>query len=314
MACSDKQVSPGSKGPFLAAVRGNERIGERFQRIRLEFSGAGAEAFGRALAGQFAQLDLSEVSVPSVWKIPADLCDASRRSVLLRRPFSFSDVSIDDDKTFVQIIYCVVGPSSLRMTSLSAGDSVSVIGPLGNGFSVAENKTTALLVSGGMGAGPLMHLATVLQSEYPDIEATVFIGAKSGKESLFKLPVQKANEQGLLPADFLTNRVEWVLDNGPEGHRGLVTERLETWLDESPVMAGKTVIYSCGPEAMLAKVAEIAGKRRIECQVSMERRMACGIGLCQSCAVECRSEDSNETIYKMCCKDGPVFAAKEVVF
>ena len=64
----------------------------------------------------------------------------------------------------------------------------------------------------------------------------------------------------------------------------------------------------------MAKVAEIAKSRYIDCQVSMERRMACGIGVCQSCAVECRIEGSSETVYKMCCEDGPVFAAKEVVF
>jgi dihydroorotate dehydrogenase electron transfer subunit len=65
---------------------------------------------------------------------------------------------------------------------------------------------------------------------------------------------------------------------------------------------------------MLARVAEIVKEKKIECQVSMERRMACGFGVCQSCAVECRVSDSNETIYKLCCEDGPVFDAREVVF
>jgi dihydroorotate dehydrogenase electron transfer subunit len=65
---------------------------------------------------------------------------------------------------------------------------------------------------------------------------------------------------------------------------------------------------------MLARVAEIAKDKNIDCQLSMERRMACGIGLCQSCAVECKVNNSNETIYKMCCKDGPAFDAREVVF
>jgi len=65
---------------------------------------------------------------------------------------------------------------------------------------------------------------------------------------------------------------------------------------------------------MLARVAEIAEYKKIDCQVSMERVMACGIGLCQSCAVECKVNGSNETVYKMCCKDGPVFDSKEVIF
>jgi len=75
-----------------------------------------------------------------------------------------------------------------------------------------------------------------------------------------------------------------------------------------------TIIYSCGPEAMLKQISEIAKKRDIDCQISMERMMACGIGLCQSCAVECKANDSNETVYKLCCKDGPVFESREVVF
>jgi len=65
---------------------------------------------------------------------------------------------------------------------------------------------------------------------------------------------------------------------------------------------------------MLAKVAKIAEKRKIDCQVSMERMMACGIGLCLSCAVECKTNGSSETVYKLCCEDGPVFDSREVVF
>jgi dihydroorotate dehydrogenase electron transfer subunit len=74
------------------------------------------------------------------------------------------------------------------------------------------------------------------------------------------------------------------------------------------------IIYSCGPEKMLAKVTEIAIEREIDCQVSMEQMMACGFGVCQSCAVECKASDAGKTVYKLCCKDGPVFDAKEVVF
>jgi dihydroorotate dehydrogenase electron transfer subunit len=65
---------------------------------------------------------------------------------------------------------------------------------------------------------------------------------------------------------------------------------------------------------MLAKVAEIAKEKNIDCQISMERMMACGIGICQSCAIECKVEGSQETVYKLCCEDGPVFDSKEVVF
>jgi len=313
MAYSDKPHKPEAKGPFRAAVRSNERIGECLSRAKLEFSDTGATAFAGALPGQFAQLDLCEVPLPPMESIPPDLRDTSRRRILLRRPFSFSDVTGAGDRTLVDIIYCALGPASLRMTTLSTGDSVSVIGPLGNGFSMPANKKTALLVSGGMGAGPLLHLAKVIKGEHPKIKLTAFVGARTARESLFKLPVEDSNRQGLSLDEFTADNVEWVLDDGPAGHSGFVTDRLEKWLDEPRAAADETIIYSCGPEPMLAKVAQIATGKGIETQLSMERRMACGIGLCQSCAVECRAEEADETIYKLCCKDGPVFDAREVI-
>ena len=103
-------------------------------------------------------------------------------------------------------------------------------------------------------------------------------------------------------------------DDGSAGLKGFVTKALEKLLNESNLAPAKTIIYSCGPEPMLEAVAKIAEKFNIECQVSMERVMACGIGLCQGCAVECKTDDPQKTIYKMCCSDGPVFDSKEVIF
>jgi len=103
-------------------------------------------------------------------------------------------------------------------------------------------------------------------------------------------------------------------DDGSAGFAGLVTDCLSEWLDQSSSGGKDMIIYGCGPEQMLARVAKIAKQKKIDCQVSMERVMACGIGLCQSCAVECRVAESNETVYKLCCEDGPVFDSREVVF
>ena len=104
-------------------------------------------------------------------------------------------------------------------------------------------------------------------------------------------------------------------DDGSYGHHGFVTDCLERHVQGlSPSARDKTMIYACGPEPMLAKVAGIALSSDIGCQLSMEQRMACGINLCQGCAIECRVPGSNETVYRMCCKDGPIFDAREVVF
>lgn len=307
-----------NKGVFSAAVRDNRQIGRRFYRLGLEFSGPAAAAFAKFRPGQFVQIDLSCTALPPAERIPQELADTAQREILLRRPFSFADVAVKGDRTQAELLYCVVGPATLRMTTLSAGDSVSVIGPLGNGFWTPDAKTTALLVVGGMGAPPLQHLAKVLTVEHPDIDVTAFAGAKTAKELPFEKKLDSISQQlGFSLPDFARYGVESMVatDDGSAGFAGPVTDCLVQWLDsQSGLARDTTIIYACGPEAMLARVAEITKEKRIDCQVSMERRMACGIGVCQSCAVECRVEGSTDTVYKLCCEDGPVFDAKEVYF
>jgi dihydroorotate dehydrogenase electron transfer subunit len=315
-----ERFSSSAKGLFKAVVSSNKQIGERFCRLKLEFSGEAAKLFANFRPGQFAELDLCGTALPSAENIPEDLIDAAERNILLRRPFSFSDVTVDRDKVFAEVLYCVVGPATLRMTTLSSGDSVSVIGPLGNGFRIPSDKKTALLVAGGMGVPPLLHLAKVLTADFRAtmIEVIAFAGAKTEKELPFKGQLDEISQQlGFSIPEFAGYGIESRLatDDGSAGYHGFVTDCLVEWLGQANDLAAKdTVIYSCGPEAMLARVAEIAEYKKIDCQVSMERVMACGIGLCQSCAVECKVNGSNETVYKMCCKDGPVFDSKEVIF
>ncbi len=312
-----KNCRPAKKGIFLATVRANKQIGQRFYRLRLEFSGVGAEAFAGAKPGQFAQLDLSRTALPAAKDIPDELANTARRNILLRRPFSFANIASEENKTLADILYCVVGPASLRMTTLSAGDSVSIIGPLGNGFLVPEGKKKALLVAGGMGAGPLQHLAKVLTADYPDIEVMAFAGAKTAKDLPFQARLDKIAQQlGFSLQEFAQYGIESLVatDDGSAGWHGLVSDCLAEWLDQATLVSKDTIIYSCGPEAMLAKVADIARKNEIDCQVSMERMMACGIGVCLSCAVECKADRPGKTVYKLCCKDGPVFDSREVVF
>ncbi len=314
-----EKCSSSAKGVFEAFVSSNKQIGKRFYRLRLEFSANGARAFADFRPGQFAELDLSGTALPAVEKIPEDLLDAAERNILLRRPFSFTDVTADRDKTFAHLLYCVLGPATLRMTTLSAGNSVSVIGPLGNGFSIPDGKKTALLVVGGMGVPPLLHLAKVLtaDSHATRIEVIAFAGAKTANDLPFEGQLDEISQQlGFSIPEFARYGIESLVatDDGSAGYHGFVTDCLVERLGQSDLATKDIVIYSCGPEAMLAKVAEIAKDKNIDCQLSLERRMACGIGLFQSCAVECKVSSSNETVYKMCCKDGPVFDSREVVF
>ncbi len=307
-----------TKGIFTATVLSNRRIGECFYTMGLEFAGEGAKAFAAFRPGQFLQVDVSTLALPPEDEIPPELRDICRRSVLLRRPFSFADVTVEADKTSAELLYCALGPASVRMTTLAAGDPLSVVGPLGKGFQVPEDKRTALLVVGGMGAPPIRCLAKSLKVERPDMKIIAFVGAKSAGAIPFEGQFAHASQQvGLLVPAFTKLGIPSAVatDDGSAGYRGFITKRLSLWLNEQAALPlERTIIYACGPELMLSAVARIATERGIDCQVSMERRMACGIGVCQSCAVECRIEGSNETIYKLCCQDGPVFDARTVVF
>ncbi len=179
-------------------------------------------------------------------------------------------------------------------------------------------KQLALLVVGGMGAPPIRCLAKYLRAEYPEMKAIAFVGAKSAASLPFEGDFGEISSHiDLFVPAFAKYGIPCAVatDDGSAGYPGFVTERLAQWLDEQKDWPAKdTILYACGPEPMLAAVARVAGQRGIDCQVSMERRMACGVGLCQSCAVECRIEGSQETIYKLCCQDGPVFDARTVVF
>jgi dihydroorotate dehydrogenase electron transfer subunit len=305
-----------TKGLYDAQVTANRRIGECFYKLSIEFENDAAKVFADTKPGQFAELDLADTALPSEENIPEELRYAAGRKIILRRPFSFCDVSVRGNKTAVVILYCVVGPSTLRMTTLAGGDILSVIGPLGNGFHVPEGKKKAVLVAGGMGAAPLLHLVKILIENHPDIEITALVGAKTVKDFPFEANAEKTDgKTGLSIPELVKYKIKSIVttDDGSAGEKGFVTDCLAKWLDKDE-QPETIIIYGCGPETMLAKVAQIAKKKKIDCQISMERRMACGIGLCQSCAVECRSQETSENIYKMCCKDGPVFEAKEVVF
>jgi dihydroorotate dehydrogenase electron transfer subunit len=298
-------------------VTSNRRIGEQFYKLKIEFSGSAAEVFKKFKAGQFVQIDLSTAALPASSNIPPELTDVSGRHILLRRPFSFTEVTSQKDKTIAELSYRVVGPATLRMTNLAPGDSLNVIGPLGNGFTVLPGKKTALLVIGGMGAPPIQCLAKVLAAEYSSIEVLVFAGAKTAKELPFERILDQISQQlGFSVPEFAKcgMKSQVATDDGSAGYPGLVTDCVSQWLEQHNPPRESTIIYGCGPEAMLARLAEIANKKNIDCQISMEREMACGFGVCQSCAIKCRVSGSSETIYKLCCKDGPVFESREVVF
>jgi dihydroorotate dehydrogenase electron transfer subunit len=168
-----------------------------------------------------------------------------------------------------------------------------------------------------MGSPPLEHLAQTLTAECPAIDTTAFAGANSLDVMPFEKPLDKiSRELGFWLGEFARYSIQSFVatDDGSAGFKGLVSDCLVDWLNQNNINPAETIIYACGPRPMLAKIAQVARDRHIDCQISMEEMMACGIGLCQGCAVKCKSPAPGQTINKLCCKDGPVFDSKDVVF
>lgn len=302
------------RGDYQARVTHNRQLGKHCYRLGLQFSGSGAELFAAFQPGQFVQIEVAGLALPPSDAIPPHLKDQAGRHVMLRRPFSLCSVSTTGTTTRIDIIYYVFGPATLRMITLKPGHLIKVLGPLGNSFTVPENKKTALLVAGGVGAPPIQHLATELAMRPDPSQVVLFAGSKT----IDDLAIERADStRGVSLPELETHGIAVYLatDDGSAGHHGFVTECLVEWLRQRPEFRPhELILYGCGPEPMLRVLAQIAVEHDIDCQVSLERYMACGMELCQSCVVETRTLQQTETTYKLCCLAGPVFDAREVVF
>lgn len=235
-----------------------------------------ATGFDSAKPGQFIMVRTSTDATP-----------------LLRRPFSLLGLIREKDRVAgIEILFKVVGKGTERLSRGRKGDRLSVIGPLGNAFSIPDTCRQLILVAGGVGVPPIRFLAqSLLKREGNLNRCVVFIGGRTRDDlvciSEFDLP-------GFL--------LDVSTDDGSQGSQGLVTRSLEKALDGGPA----DLICACGPWAMLKAVAAIAKARGIPCQVSIEAMMACGMGACLGCAVDVHDDDA---CYRHVCMDGPVFEA-----
>jgi dihydroorotate dehydrogenase electron transfer subunit len=239
---------------------------------------------------------------------------------LIARPYSIGHAEIQGNTTMLTFIYKVFGPGSLHISSLKPGDPLKVLGPLGgNFFYLPAGKTRAIMVGGGVGFPTMAFLAAHLL-KMPIASISLFVGATSS----IGLPLPKTMNQNLesknfsnlspifqLPADPRVH-FEIATDDGSEGYAGFVTELLERALTDCD--PEKTMVYTCGPCVMMARVAQIAQAKGFDCQVCMEEVMGCGIGACQSCVVKIKSNSEQGWDYKLVCRDGPVFDAKDVIW
>jgi dihydroorotate dehydrogenase electron transfer subunit len=237
----------------------------------------------------------------------------------LRRAFSIAALRRPAGHVEIDVIYRVVGAATTWMAALRAGDTVSVVGPLGNILPTPDGIDRAWLVAGGVGLPPVLWMAETLKERA--VPTTAFFGARTA--DLIPLTIDRG---GAVPSDagvarpcvaeFARLDVPTVLctDDGSLGVCGRVVNAVDAHWRSNPPGDEKLVIYACGPERMLQALAEWSTSHAIDCYVCMERAMACGVGTCQSCVVPVRAEGDSEWSYHLCCTDGPVFDARLVLW
>lgn len=224
-----------------------------------------------AKAGQFIMVKVGDTDDP-----------------FLRRPMGLN--IINKNKGVLGIIYQVVGKGTRLMTQLKEGDELTYSGPWGNGWQIEPGLKKVVIVGGGAGIAPLHPLVKELYRHGCDMD--IYLGA-SNTERLVNH--RKMAEYG---------RVTVATLDGSLGFHGSVDEFLPS-MDS----ASYDYVFTCGPKTMMAKVAQWSEAHNLQCQVSLEERMGCGMGTCMGCV--CKDKDNQ---YKRVCKEGPIFNSREVNF
>lgn len=209
--------------------------------------------------------------------------DGSR---ILPRPISICEIDKEDGA--IRLVYRVAGKGTEEFSRLSDGNELQIVGPLGNGFPLKEKK--AFLIGGGIGIPPMLELAKEL-----NCEKQIVLGFKD--ETFLMDDLKKQGS------------VYVATEDGSTGTKGNVLDAIRgNGLDAE-------IIYACGPLPMLRALKEYAAEKQMECYISMEERMACGIGACLACVCKSKEQDEHSNVKnKRICKEGPVFSAEEVEF
>ena len=206
-------------------------------------------------------------------------------STFLRRPISINNVDYDNNQLW--LLVAAVGEGTRHLQQLSEGDTLNCVLPLGNSFTLpTSTDQKVLLVGGGVGVAPLLYLGKRIKAM--GIEPTFLLGARSAKDVLEKELFEQVG------------RVLITTEDGTEGEKGFVTNHSALATEHFDL------ISTCGPKPMMMAVARYAYKNNIECEASLENKMACGVGACL-CCVE-KTVEGNKCV----CKEGPVMNIKKL--
>ena len=209
--------------------------------------------------------------------------DGSR---LLPRPISICEIDVDENR--IRLVYRVAGKGTEEFSKLAPGQQIEIAGPLGNGF--PKKPGSSFLIGGGIGIPPMLELAKQLEGE-----KQIVLGFRDAQ---------------FLVEDFKKyGQVSIATEDGSAGTKGNVLDAIRG----QGLKADR--IYACGPLPMLRALKEYAANNGMECYVSLEERMACGIGACLGCVCKSKETDAHTNVKnKRICKEGPVFEAGEVEF
>ncbi|MCU0770851.1 MAG: dihydroorotate dehydrogenase electron transfer subunit [Verrucomicrobia bacterium] len=218
---------------------------------------------------------------------------APLKDALLRRPFSIFQVQGD---TF-SILYKTVGKGTEALSRMRPGDELSVIAPLGHGFTVPQpGAETPLLVAGGYGMAAMYLLA-----QRSPQKGIVFVGGRRRVDILCEAEFQSLGWQ-----------VRATTEDGSHGEKGLVTQPLLEEIRNPQSAIRHPKLFACGPTPMLKAVGQIAEEYKVPAELSMDEHMCCGVGVCLTCVIPIKSGDDWE--YQRTCSEGPVFDAKDVAW
>lgn len=212
---------------------------------------------------------------------------------LLKRPFSIFRETSSAEGGELQFLYRIKGKGTKRLKEMKKGETVNLLGPLGNGYPMPGKNLTPILIAGGIGIASLFPLAKKLSGNIH-----LFYGARTKNELLM------LNElKGLVKKELLISA-----DDGSKGTKGTVVDVLNNFFTRHSSLVTCHLLYACGPSPMLEAVSKFAAEKGIKGYISMEENMACGVGACLGCTVKTKKG------YKRVCKEGPVFSAEEIVW
>jgi dihydroorotate dehydrogenase electron transfer subunit len=211
---------------------------------------------------------------------------------ILRRPFSIYKA----DTEGVSILYKPVGRGTETMVPLQVSDTVDIIGPLGNGYPDAGSEKIPVLVAGGYG-----NAALYLKAKQLSVKGIAFFGGRTAEDILC---VDEFKELGwdARPAT----------EDGSLGTKGLITAAFDPWMQAQENIRALE-LFVCGPNPMLKAMGDRAIEHDFTAWLSMDENMACGVGACLTCVIKRRTQDG-EWEWARCCKDGPVFESREVIW